>query len=226
MPSTWNGTRATHIEMCSERASSRKRVLKRSKKGVQLHLVCLQCLDTVCPQCVEHVARWDHSLTPNAHGCSACKRVFHHEHWSGRACTKRGYTSGRYGSYRCQQCLEELRSARFERHLLQDAKIQKEATLISEECGWKTVCTGCVHVLTTLTGREARDTVTRTNRLSSSAMLAVPKAFMLWTYTSTHAQHVPMCLAAKTFDARDTELLLTGFVHPWLGAYSAVLCAE
>ena len=120
-----------------------KRVLKRLKKGVQLHLVCLQCLDTVCPQCVEHVAHWDHSLTPNTHGCSACKRVFHHEHWSGRACTKRGYTSGRYGSYRCQQCLEELRSARFERHLLQDAKRQKGATLICEECRWKTQCARC-----------------------------------------------------------------------------------
>ena len=135
-----------------------KGAFKRLKKGAQLHLVCLRCLDTVCPQCVAHVARWDHSLTPITHGCSACKHVFHDEHWSEnlmcqphskhgdlvcRACTERGYASGRYGSYRCQQCLEELRSARFERHLLPDVERQKGATLICEDCQWKTQCARC-----------------------------------------------------------------------------------
>ena len=107
------------------------------KKGVQLQLMYLQCLDTTCQQGVRHLARWDSCLTRNTRGRSACKQVFLEDHWSENVIcqhrskrhdsvcqdrTKRGYKAGRFGSYECDECMDWLARTRFERHIFSPRK--------------------------------------------------------------------------------------------------------
>ena len=54
-----------------------------------------------------------------------------------------------------------------------------------------------LHVSIRITGTNGNGTVARPNLRGWSAMLAVPKAIMLWTYTITLARRVPGVSAAK-----------------------------
>ena len=113
--------------------------------------------DSVCKRCVER-DDWNHSLTPNSHGCSACKKVFdagawsaqiirHHRH-SNRdlvcpGCAERGIAPGKYDEHQCEECLERLGRLAFDKYVLYNAKRQEKSRLVCLNCQTKLRCGKC-----------------------------------------------------------------------------------
>ena len=73
-----------------------------------------------CRRCIESSDVWKQCLTPNNHGCSACKKVIEASAWNERkikahpyfsralvwpSCAKRGYAPSKYDEHQCDECL-------------------------------------------------------------------------------------------------------------------------
>ena len=102
-----------------------------------------------CRCCVAHEGVWKGSLQAHSHACSACKNVFVKDSWKAEilhthereqrdlvcaGCRERGYMPGKYTEYQCQDCLEEFGCCRFEKHVMQNAKRQKQSRLVCRTC--------------------------------------------------------------------------------------------
>ena len=111
-----------------------------------------------CKRCVERDDVWKQSLTPNGHGCSACKNVFdasswnaqmvkNHRHWDRDlvcpGCAERGYAPGKYDEHQCEECFEKFGSLKFDKHVLHNAKRQEKSRLVCQDCQTKLRCGKC-----------------------------------------------------------------------------------
>ena len=78
-----------------------------------------------CKLCIERKDVWEQCLTPNGHGCSACKKVFEASTWNAKmvrnhrrfdrdlvcpACAERGYAPGKYDERQGEDCFEKAGS--------------------------------------------------------------------------------------------------------------------
>ena len=110
-----------------------------------------------CKRCVERDDIWKQSLTPNGHGCSACKNVFdascwnamrvkHHRHCDRDlvcpGCAERGYAPGKYDEHQCEECFEKFGSLKFDKYVLKNTKTRKNR-LVCKECQTKLRCGKC-----------------------------------------------------------------------------------
>ena len=115
----------------------------------------------VCKRCVAHEEVWKQKLTPNKHGCSACKNVFDASTWTrdGRkkhqsrdqdlvcpSCTGRGYAPGKYDELQCEACLLSFGENKFDQKLRKRAKVsvkRKKTPLVCLDCKKKLPCSIC-----------------------------------------------------------------------------------
>ena len=111
-----------------------------------------------CKRCVERDDVWKQRLTPNGHGCSACKNVFDASSWNAQmikhhrhsdrdlvcpGCAERGYAPGKYDEHQCEECLEKFGSLKFDKHVLQNAERQEKSRLVCQDCHTKLRCGKC-----------------------------------------------------------------------------------
>ena len=97
-------------------------------------------------------------MTPNSHGCSACKKVFEASAWNATrlrnhrrfdrdlvcpGCAERGYASGKYDQHQCEECFEMLGSLKFDRQSKSKKKRVKNCRLVCQECLRKHRCSSC-----------------------------------------------------------------------------------
>eukprot|EP00959_Pyramimonas_sp_CCMP1952_P167980 3510557-Pyramimonas_sp.AAC.1 len=83
---------------------------------------------SICKRCAER-DDWKRSLTPQSHGCSACKEVFEEGAWGAKVmkhhrysdadlacpgCAERGFAPGQIDEHQCEDCLEHLGSLAFD----------------------------------------------------------------------------------------------------------------
>ena len=113
---------------------------------------------TTCKRCVQFVDVWKQSLTSNSHGCGACKNVFDASCWSSNLtkahqsknrdlvcseCRQRGFVTGKYTDYQCEDCGEVFGCKKFKKHVLQNAQRQKTSRRICIDCTQKLRCCIC-----------------------------------------------------------------------------------
>ena len=111
-----------------------------------------------CKRCIERKDVWEQCLTPNGHGCSACKKVFEASAWNATrlknhrrfdrdlvcpGCAERGYASGKYDQHQCEECFEMLGSLKFDRQSKSKKKRVKNCRLVCQECLRKHRCSSC-----------------------------------------------------------------------------------
>ena len=111
-----------------------------------------------CKVCIERKDVWEQCLTTNGHGCSACKKVFEAKTWNAKMvkrhrlfdrdlvcsdCAERGYASGKYDEYQCEECFEILGSLKFDRRSKYKKKRRKNFRLVCQECLRVTRCSSC-----------------------------------------------------------------------------------
>ena len=111
-----------------------------------------------CKRCIERNDVWEQCLTPNGHGCSACKKVFDASAWNARmirnhrdlnrdlvcpGCAERGYAPGKYDEHQCEECFEKFGSLKFDKHALHDATRRKKSRLVCHACQTKLRCGTC-----------------------------------------------------------------------------------
>ena len=113
---------------------------------------------TTCKRCVQFEDVWKQSLTSNSHGCGACKNMIDASCWSSsltRAhqpknrdlvcseCRQRGYLTGKYTDYQCEDCGEMFGCKKFKKHVLQNAQRQKTSRRSCIDCMQKLRCCSC-----------------------------------------------------------------------------------
>ena len=113
---------------------------------------------TPCKRCVHSEHIWKQSLTSQSHGCGACKNVFKASCWSANLtkahqsknhdlvcpdCKKRGYASGKYTDYQCEDCGQMFGCKKFKKHVLQNAQRQTTSRRICIDCAQKLRCCSC-----------------------------------------------------------------------------------
>ena len=111
-----------------------------------------------CRCCIERNDVWEQCLTPNGHGCSACKKVFDASAWNARmikahlyfnrdlvcpGCAERGYAPGKYDEHQCEECFEKFGSLKFDRKNKYNTKRVKKYRLVCQECLTRLRCSSC-----------------------------------------------------------------------------------
>ena len=76
-----------------------------------------------CRRCIASNGIWKACLTPNGHGCAACKEVIEARAWNKKMiknhhylnrdlvcprCVARGYAPGKYDEHQCDECFEKF----------------------------------------------------------------------------------------------------------------------
>merc|ERR1712039_1038800 len=105
-----------------------------------------------CRRCIESNGAWKQCLTPNGHGCAACKEVIEAGAWNKRMirnhhdlnrdlvcpkCAERGYAPGKYDEHQCDECLEKFGSLKFDRKSKYNKKRNAKYRLVCKACQTK-----------------------------------------------------------------------------------------
>ena len=91
-------------------------------------------------------------MTPNGHGCAACKEVIEARAWNKKMiknhhylnrdlvcprCVARGYAPGKYDEHQCDECLEKFGSLKFDRKSKYNKKRNAKYRLVCKACQTK-----------------------------------------------------------------------------------------
>ena len=116
-----------------------------------------------CRRCIGSSAVWKQCLSPDTHGCSACKEVIEASAWNERkikahlyfnrdlvcpSCAKRGYAPSKYDEHQCDECLEKFGSLKFDLKSKKNKKRNATCLLVCKACLTKirptTRCSSCM----------------------------------------------------------------------------------
>ena len=165
-----------------------------------------------CRCCIERNDVWEQCLTPNGHGCSACKKVFDASAWNARmirnhrtlnrdlvcpGCAERGYAPGKYDEHQCEECFEMFGSLKFDRKNKYNKKRSEKCRLVCKACLTKIRCSSCK------TAYEPKywSKIERQNHFSSHHTKLVCKACRLQGFTPRNLIAYTCQLCAFKFGA-------------------------
>ena len=173
-----------------------------------------------CRRCIESNGVWKECLTPNGHGCAACKEVIEARAWNKKMiknhhylnrdlvcprCVARGYAPGKYDEHQCDECLEKFGSLKFDRKSKYNKKRNAKYRLVCKACQTKIRstlrCSSCMgaYELTYWSKSERRNhrSPKHTNLVCKACRAA---GFTPWSLTAYTCQTCACKFGAKKFD--------------------------